>query len=294
MPFSLHRASLVAGACGLLAIAAVVILVQDDQESAGPTRLEQQRDEVSKPSPQKSLTSPHVKRDKSGRLSWHRPRSSERETDRKGMVATQIARGGIYHKAVSDQRVLEAMRSVPRDWFVPRLRRDQAYDDTPLPIGHGQTISQPYIVALMTQHLQVKEGDKILEVGTGSGYQSAVLSELTPYVFTIEIVEPLHKLATRRYKEREYKTIQTRFGDGYDGWKEQAPFDGIIVTCSAGHVPVPLWEQLKPGGRMVIPVGGVYQTQRLLVLTKDADGKRKSKSVLPVRFVPMTGKMLKP
>lgn len=294
MPFSLHRASLTAGACGLLVIVAVVILVQDTREAADPTRLEQQRDEVSKPPARKPLASPHVERDQSGRLSWHRPRSKEREADRKGMVATQIARGGIYHKAVSDQRVREALRNVPRHWFVPQLRRGQAYDDTPLPIGHGQTISQPYIVALMTEHLQVKEGDKILEVGTGSGYQSAVLSELTPFVFTIEIVEPLHKLATRRYKQHEYKTIQTRFGDGYDGWKEQAPFDGIIVTCSAGHVPVPLWEQLKPGGRMVIPVGGVYQTQRLLVLTKDADGKRKSKNVLPVRFVPMTGKMLKP
>ena len=287
MPFSLHRAFLAAGACGLLAITAVTTLGQDDP-------VEQQRGEVSIPPPQKPLPSPHVKRDPSGRLSWHRPRSKEREADRKGMVRAQIARGGVYHRAVNDQRVLEALRNVPRDWFVPQLRRAQAYDDTPLPIGHGQTISQPYIVALMTQHLDVKEGDKILEVGTGSGYQSAVLSELTPFVFTIEIVEPLHKLATRRYKEHEYKTIQTRFGDGYDGWKEQAPFDGIIVTCSAGHVPVPLWEQLKPGGRMVIPVGGVYQTQRLLVLTKGADGKRKSKSVLPVRFVPMTGKMLKP
>ena len=293
MPVSLHQASLAAGACGLLAIAGVFALVQDDQEAADPTRLEQQRGEDSTP-PQKRLPSPHVKRDQSGRLSWHHPRSKEREADRKGMVATQIARGGIYHKAVSDQRVLEALRNVPRDWFVPLLRRDQAYDDTPLPIGHGQTISQPYIVALMTEHLQVKAGDKILEVGSGSGYQSAVLSELTPFVFTIEIVEPLHKLATRRYKQHEYKTIQTRFGDGYNGWPEQAPFDGIIVTCSAGHVPVPLWEQLKPGGRMVIPVGGVYQTQRLLVLTKAADGKRKSKNVLPVRFVPMTGKMLKP
>ena len=294
MPLSLHRASLTAGACGLLAIAGVFALVRHDQEAADPTGIEQQRDEVAKPPAQKPLPSPHVERDPSGRLSWHRPRSKKRETDRKGMVATQIARGGIYHKAVNDQRVLEAMRSVPRDWFVPEWRSDQAYDDTPLPIGHGQTISQPYIVALMTEHLEVKEGDKILEVGTGSGYQSAVLSELTPFVFTIEIVEPLHKLATRRYKEHEYKTIQTRFGDGYDGWKEQAPFDGIIVTCSAGHVPVPLWEQLKPGGRMVIPVGSVYQTQRLLVLTKGADGKRKGKNVLPVRFVPMTGKMLKP
>jgi protein-L-isoaspartate(D-aspartate) O-methyltransferase len=163
-----------------------------------------------------------------------------------------------------------------------------------LPIGYGQTISQPYIVALMTELLEAQAGDKVLEIGTGSGYQAAVLNELTPRVYTIEIVKPLYERAVKRLDKLGYKTIQTRLADGYDGWKEHAPFDGIIVTCAAGHVPPPLWEQLKEGGRMVIPVGGVYETQRLLVLTKQEGGKRQSRNVLPVRFVPMTGKIEKP
>ena len=235
--------------------------------------------------------SPFVTRDKHGRLQWPRPRTSARQVDRRRMVASQIARGGFSHDAIKDERVLAAMRAVPRHEFVPDARRRQAYADTPLPIGHAQTISQPYIVALMTELLKVKEGDKVLEIGTGSGYQAAVLNELTPYVYTIEIVEPLHRQVVDRFKRLGQRAIQTRLGDGYDGWKEHAPFDGIIVTCAAGHVPPPLWEQLKPGGRMVIPVGGVYDVQRLLVLTKQPDGTRKSRSVLPVRFVPMTGKM---
>ena len=186
-----------------------------------------------------------------------------------------------------------ARRAVPRHEFVPESRRRQAYTDTPLPIGHGQTISQPYMVAAMTELLQLKEGDRVLEIGTGSGYQAAVLNELTPYVYTIEIVEPLHKQSKDRFKRLGYKTIQTKFADGYDGWPEHGPFDAIIVTCAAGHVPPPLWEQLKVGGRMVIPVGGVYEMQRLLVLTKQKGDRRESRSVMPVRFVPMTGKMLK-
>ena len=141
----------------------------------------------------------------------------------------------------------------------------------------------------MTELLKVKAGDKVLEIGTGSGYQAAVLSELTPHIFSMEIIKPLHEQAERRFTDLGYKTIRTRRADGYHGWKEQAPFDGIIVTCAAGHVPPPLWKQLKPGGRMVVPIGGVYQTQRLLLLTKQPDGSRKSRNVLPVRFVPMTG-----
>ncbi|MFQ5805789.1 MAG: protein-L-isoaspartate(D-aspartate) O-methyltransferase [Phycisphaerae bacterium] len=238
--------------------------------------------------------SPFVTRDKDGRLQWPRPRTDHRQRERDRMVDSQIGRGSLFHDAVKDQRVLAAMRSVPRHEFVPERRRDSAYDDTPLPIGYGQTISQPYIVALMTALLDVKEGQRVLEIGTGSGYQAAVLNELTPHVHSIEILEPLYKQATERFDKLGYKTVQTRLGDGYDGWKEHAPFDGVIVTCAAGHVPPPLWEQLKEGGRMVIPIGGVYETQRLLVLTKQTGGRRKSRNVLPVRFVPMTGKIQKP
>jgi protein-L-isoaspartate(D-aspartate) O-methyltransferase len=237
---------------------------------------------------------PAVTRDSDGRLQWPRPRTAARKDERDRLVDRYIARGGPFSDAVSDERVLAAMRAVPRHEFVPANRQDSAYEDTPLPIGEGQTISQPYIVALMTELLEVKPGDKVLEIGTGSGYQAAVLSELTPYVYSIEILKPLYEDVVKRFERLGYKTIQTRLGDGYDGWEEHAPFDGIIVTCAAGHIPPPLWQQLKPGGRMVIPVGGVYETQRLLVLTKQPDGGRKSRTVLPVSFVPMTGKIQKP
>jgi protein-L-isoaspartate(D-aspartate) O-methyltransferase len=234
----------------------------------------------------------HVRRRSDGRLEWPRPRTLDRQAERDRMVTTQIAQRGWGTDGVRDRRVLDAMRHVPRHAFVPGHRRSAAYSDSPLPIGWGQTISQPYIVGLMTELLDVQPGKKVLEIGTGSGYQAAVLSELTPYVFTIEILEPLAHRAAKCLDAQGYKTVACRRSDGYDGWPEHAPYDGIIVTCAAGHVPPPLWDQLKPGGRMVIPVGGIYQTQRLLVLTKQPDGSRRSRNVLPVRFVPMTGKML--
>jgi protein-L-isoaspartate(D-aspartate) O-methyltransferase len=239
-------------------------------------------------------TSPHVSRDSEGRLTWPRPRVTERQAERDRMVDTQIARGDAFRSAVSDPRVLAAMRAVPRHALVPEGRRRAAYDDTPLPIGHAQTISQPYIVALMTELLGVEPGDTVLEIGTGSGYQAAVLSELTPWVFSIEIIEPLHKSAAQRLEQLGYVTIRTKAADGYFGWEEVGPFDGIIVTCAAGHVPPPLWGQLKPGGRMVIPLGGPHDVQRLVVLTKRSDGSRQSRSVIPVAFVPMTGRAEKP
>jgi protein-L-isoaspartate(D-aspartate) O-methyltransferase len=274
-------------AVGLVA-AAVLLLSLVPQDSPPPDRITPATSQP--PTTQAADLPPHVTRDENGALQWPRPRTKDRETDRHRMVATQIARGDHTSQAVTDPRVLDAMRAVPRHEFVPEDRRRSAYADTPLPIGYGQTISQPYIVALMTELLCVEPGQKILEIGTGSGYQAAVLNELTPFVYSIEIVAPLHRQASDRFRRLDYQTIQLREGDGYDGWSEEAPFDGIIVTCAAGHVPPPLWDQLKPGGRMVIPVGGIYDTQRLLVLEKQADGSRQSRNVLPVRFVPMTGK----
>lgn len=200
-------------------------------------------------------------------LEWERPRFEERRAEREEMVRAQIER-----RDVEDEKVLAAMRNVPRHRFVPARSTRVAYADQPLPIGQGQTISQPYVVAYMTELLEVEPGDRVLEIGTGSGYQAAVLSELTPYVFTIEIIEELTKQAEERLKELGYKTIEVKQGDGYYGWEEHAPFDGVIVTAAAGHVPPPLVAQLKPGGKMVIPVGGVYETQQLVVVSKDEDG----------------------
>lgn len=207
------------------------------------------------------------------------------------MVARQIAEPPHGREPVVDAGVLDAMRTVPRHLFMPEEVRSAAYEDSPLPIGYGQTISQPYIVAYMTEHLRLTPESKVLEVGTGSGYQAAVLAELTPKVFTIEILETLAARARETLSATGYDSVQVRRGDGYFGWPEEAPFDAIIVTAAAGHLPPPLWEQLKPGGRIVIPIGGTYEFQRLVVMTKTVDGRRESESLLGVRFVPMTGKV---
>jgi protein-L-isoaspartate(D-aspartate) O-methyltransferase len=223
---------------------------------------------------------------------WDRPRFDEQKTSRLKMVREQIA-GRLHGRTpVKNKDVLEAMRQVPRHRFVPVVQIPRAYGDYPLPIGYGQTISQPYIVGLMTEMLKLKPGEKVLEIGTGSGYQAAVLSELTPHVFTIEIVEELAQQAEKRLTELGYKTIEVRQGDGYTGWEEHAPFDGIIVTAAARHIPPPLLKQLKPGGRMSIPVGGVFEVQSLLLVRKDEEGALTTESVLPVRFVPLTGRVL--
>jgi len=217
---------------------------------------------------------------------WARPRFSEFGEERAYMVETQMVQ---RRPSIRDKEVLEAMRHVPRHLFVPWSSKRMAHGDHPLPIGHGQTISQPYIVALMTEALQLKANAKVLEIGTGSGYQAAVLSELTPLVFTMEIITPLADEAGERLQKLGYHTVKVRVGDGYFGWPEEAPFDGIVVTCAAGHIPPPLIAQLSQGGRMVIPVGGVYEVQRLMVVTKDRDGRVRTNELLPVRFVPMTG-----
>ncbi len=201
----------------------------------------------------------------------------------------KMVRDQIERRDVTNRVVLAAMRRVARHEFVDANLRRQAYDDNPLPIGYGQTISQPYIVALMTELLQVKPGDKVLEIGTGSGYQAAVLAEITTNVFTIEIVEPLAVAASNRVQRLGLQAIRARHGDGYFGWKEHGPFDGIIVTAAADHIPPPLLQQLKPNGRMVIPIGPVYSTQRLVVVRKDEQGKVRTESVLPVRFVALKG-----
>ncbi len=210
--------------------------------------------------------------------------------ERREMVETQLS--GAGRTAITDQRVRRAMLTVPRHLFIPQSKRRWAYSDSPVPIGYGQTISQPYIVALMTQALELEPGMKVLEVGTGSGYQAAILSEITPHVHTIEIIKPLHERASETLRELGFTEVSAELGDGYYGIEDAAPFDRIIVTCAARHIPPPLFKQLRPGGRMVIPVGGVFETQRLLLVAKDENGARTSETLELVRFVPLLRKGL--
>ena len=200
---------------------------------------------------------------------------------RKQMVEDIRARG------VKDSAVLAAVGSVPRHLFIPEEERSNAYEDRPLPIGYRQTISQPYIVALMTSLLGLRRDSRVLEVGTGSGYQAAVLSRLADEVYSIEILKPLGERARRTLTELGYRNVRVRIGDGYKGWPDAAPFDAIIVTAAPPSIPEPLLKQLKTGGKLVIPVGKTYQD--LIVMTKRRDGGFDRENVLPVRFVPMTG-----
>ncbi len=202
---------------------------------------------------------------------------------RENMVHTQIEQRGI-----ADKSVLEAMSTVPRHRFVPKAYRDRAYQDSPLPIGHGQTISQPYIVAAMTELVRPAASSKVLEIGTGSGYQAAILAGLVDHVYTVEIVEALADSARQLLQQEGYDNISVREGDGYFGWEQYAPYDAIIVTAAAQYIPPPLLEQLKPGGRMIIPVGSPFFVQRLMLVEKDTDGDISSRSVMSVRFVPFT------
>lgn len=200
----------------------------------------------------------------------------------------RMVREQIVARGITDPRVLEAMGRVPRHEFIPAGERGEAYEDWPLPIGYGQTISQPYIVAFMTAALELKPGDRVLEVGTGSGYQAAVLAGLVAEVYTIEIVEPLARRAEADLRRLGYGNVKVRAGDGHRGWPEAAPFDAIIVTCAPEDVPRALVEQLRPGGRMIIPVGSQWGAQELYLLKRTATGMRRQ-AVLPVRFVPMVG-----
>jgi len=198
----------------------------------------------------------------------------------------QMVRMQIIARGVKDPRVLEAMRAVPRHFFVPESFRAYSYKDQPLPIGQGQTISQPYIVAFMTEALELAGHERILEIGTGSGYQAAILAELVKEVYTIEIIDILGNRAKKVLQGLGYKNIHVMIGDGYKGWPEKAPFDAVIVTCAPEDIPAPLVEQLKEGGRMIIPVGPEGSIQKLVLATKEK-GKLKRKNVMPVRFVPM-------
>ena len=205
------------------------------------------------------------------------------EQERIKMVKYQVAARGIDHKPT-----LEAMRAVKRHVLVPEEQVENAYQDRPLPIGNGQTISQPFIVGYMTEVIKPEADFKVLEIGTGSGYQAAVLAEIVDQVYSIEIVEPLGKLAKTNLTNLGYKNINIKLADGYYGWEEHAPYDAIIVTAASEFIPPPLIEQLKEGGKMVIPVGAPFTSQHLLLVEKKKDGKWKTKNLLPVRFVPFT------
>ena len=207
---------------------------------------------------------------------------------RDAMVKGQISDPPDYRDPVRDKRVLSAMLTVPRHLFVKPRDISRAYGDFPLPIGYGQTISQPYIVALMTEMLDVKPEHKVLEVGAGSGYQAAILSRLVKEVYTVEIVKALGRQAVARLRGLNYRNVHVKVADGYYGWKEHAPFDRIIVTCAATLVPPPLLKQLRPGGKMCIPVGGQYAVQHLTMIDKSEKGTITMRKMLPVRFVPLT------
>jgi protein-L-isoaspartate(D-aspartate) O-methyltransferase len=219
------------------------------------------------------------------------PEDDEYSPARADMVTeiTAYARATGDSREAIDRRVLQALAEVPRHEFVPDDSERFAYDNRPLPIGHGQTISQPYIVALMTDLAEPDPGDTILEIGTGSGYQAAIFSSLVRHVYSIEIIEPLANEARARLERLGYDNVTTKLGDGYYGWEEHAPFDAIVVTAAASHVPPPLIAQLKPGGRMVIPVGNRFLTQQLLLIEKTEGEEIVTRQIAAVRFVPLTG-----
>jgi len=236
--------------------------------------------------PQERVTDPNDKRPL--RPEHKHPAFKERIEDRQRMVVAQIET-----RQVEDPNVLKAMRIVPRHAFVPKSEQRYAYTDQPLAIGQGQTISQPYIVAFMTEALKLDPNSKVLEIGTGSGYQAAVCAEIAREVYTIEIVPELAESAKELLKTLGYRNVFVRAGDGYFGWEEKGPYDAIIGTAAAGRIPPPLLEQLKPGGRMILPLRGRSGYEYLEVITKDKKGEIQREKVMPVRFVPMTGEVQK-
>jgi len=224
-----------------------------------------------------------------GGFAWAAEAADTCDPARYAQKRERMVKGQIQDRGVRNPRVLDTMRKVGRHCFVAPAFFDEAYDDHPLPIGSGQTISQPYIVALMTELVELKPTDRVLEIGTGSGYQTAVLAKLVREVFTVEIYSSLARKATSRLTALGYKNINVKCGDGYYGWEEEGPFDAIMVTAAASEIPPPLIKQLKPEGRMCIPVGGVYQVQQLTLITKNQKGSVSTRGVLPVRFVPLLG-----
>jgi protein-L-isoaspartate(D-aspartate) O-methyltransferase len=217
------------------------------------------------------------------------PALGTEESDRYVQARERMVRSQIAARGVKDSRVLAAMDSVPRHMFVPDQHLDRAYEDHPLPIGLGQTISQPYIVAFMTELLELGPDDRVFELGTGSGYQAAVASRVAGAVYTVEIYEALADAAARKLDSLGYSNVHVRNGDGYFGWDEAAPFDAIIVTAAADHIPPPLIEQLKPGGRLIIPLGNPFTVQQLVLVTRDSEGQVTERPIIPVRFVPLLG-----
>jgi len=249
--------------------------------------------EKQKSDPNKTPADPNKKQktqDKKPPRPLHKhPAFTQRIKERIKMVNRQIR-----SRNIKDPNTLAAMQIVPRHTFVLTTEQPMAYNDHPLPIGFEQTISQPYIVAFMTEALKLKPDSRVLEIGTGSGYQAAVCAEIAKEVYTIEIVEPLAKSAGKLLKELGYPNVFVKAGDGYFGWPKKAPFDAIIGTAAAGHIPEALIEQLKTGGRMILPHGREWGMQYLVLITKDEKGKITRKKVMPVRFVPMTGQVQKP
>jgi len=274
----------------LLLFALVFAILFVVRSSTEPNRLlasENRTAEANKPAPDANDKTGQDSKDKEiPRPDHSHPAFKQRQGDREKMVARQIESRGV-----SDPNVLLSLRTVPRHEFVRSGDYFRAYWDSPIPIGLGQTISQPYIVGYMTEALKLDPHSRVFEVGTGSGYQAAVCAEIAREVYTIEIIEALAESAKKRLKELGYGNVFVKAGDGYYGWEEKAPFDAIIVTAAAGVVPPPLIRQLKPGGVMILPLGSPFGHQTLVLITKDDKGKVRSKSLLPVRFVPMVGRV---
>jgi protein-L-isoaspartate(D-aspartate) O-methyltransferase len=259
-----------------------------DANVAEPNPQGNSHEEQKQSKPEKThppVPAPVVKR-QAGRPTHNHPAFGQRKKERDQMVTNQIER-----RDVSDRDVLKAMRTVPRHAFVLKQDLRRAYRDHPLPIGLGQTISQPYIVAYMTEALNLEPNSIVLEIGTGSGYQAAVCAEIAGEVFTIEILEKLAESAKQRLAELGYQNVYVKAADGYFGWPQHGPFDAIIITAAAGIIPPPLIEQLRPGGRMILPLGSPFGAQTLVLVTKDAEGGVHTRRLLAVRFVPMTGKV---